>query len=101
MPGSGNGGLQPSFEISFAGTTQDIVVKIPIPAAAEPFSIPIHQNAMDNVAIKRPLDPLTTFVSKLWTLEEVEETEAHVRTACSFPPHPSLQDLVVTGLEEQ
>jgi len=93
-------------EISSAGTDQygrvQILVKLPVPAAAEPLSIPVHQNAIPSVEMQCPLDPSTTFTSKRWTLEEVKEIEAHVRTACSCPhvPHPSLQDLVVTGLEE-
>jgi len=106
MYSSGDGGLKPPCEILFR-TDQYIVVKLPIPAAAaaaaeEPSSIPIHQNAMANVEVQCPLDPSTTFTSKRWTLEEVKEIEAHVRTASSCPhgPHPSLQDLGVTGLEE-
>ncbi len=92
MPGNGNGGLQPPCEVPSAGTVQYIVVKIHIPPAVEPFSIPIHQNAMANVTMERPQDPSTTFTSKRRTIEEVEEIEAHVRTASSFPrgPYPSL-----------
>jgi len=106
MPGSGDGGLQPPFEISSDGTAESTaestVVKLPVPAVAAPLSIPVHQNPMRDTEIQCPLDPSTTFTSKRWTLEEVKEIETHVNTACSCPhgPHPSLQDLVVTGLEE-
>jgi len=57
---------------------------------------------MSNVATWCPLDPSTIFTSKIWTLNGVKEIESHIKTACSCPhgPHPSLQDLVITGLEE-
>ena len=60
--------LQPPFEIFSADTAESTVVKLPILAAAEPLSIPVHQNAMPNVEIQCPLDPSTTFTSKRWTL---------------------------------
>jgi len=102
MPDSEDEELQPPFEIFSADTAESTVVKLPILAAAEPLSIPVHQNAMPNVEIQCPLDPSTTFTSKRWTLEEIKEIEAHVRTSSSCPhgPHPSLQELEVTGLEE-
>jgi len=69
--------------------------------STESSSIPFQQDEISNVVTRCPLDP-ATFISKKWTLEEVIEIENHVHTASSCPhgPHPSLQDLVVTGLEE-
>jgi len=85
-----------------------VAIQLTIPSATascltESASIPVNQNVLSNEAfINCPLDPSTTFTSKQWTLEEVEEIENHVQTASSCPhgPHPPLQDLVVTGLQE-